>query len=119
MKMINAYIKPHKLAEVTLALREVKGLPGVSIYDVRGFGAQDARSDKPDFSAAIADYVSHVKLEIVCPTDMIAELVRIIVSAASTGLRGDGLVYVTTVEGAVRISEGSRGLLTLPRASER
>ena len=110
MKVINAYIKPHKLAEVTLALQEVDDLPGVSICDVRGFGRQPQGAVRRNINESIADYAAHVKLEIVCRTELVERVTEVMVKAASTGLRGDGLLYVTNVEGTVRISDGERGV---------
>ena len=110
MKAVNAYIKPHKLTEVTLALQEMEELPGVSISDVRGFGRQPTGRGKRNISEAIADYAAHLKLEVVCRDELVDRVVEIIVKAASTGLRGDGLLYVTNVEGTVRISDGERGI---------
>ena len=110
MKAVNAYIKPHKLTEVTLALQEMDELPGVSISDVRGFGRQPTGRVQRNISESIADYAAHVKLEIVCRDELVDRVVAVIVKAATTGLRGDGLLYVTDVEGTVRISDGERGL---------
>ena len=105
MKLVSAYIKPHKLAEVILALREIDGLPGLSIEDGRGFGARGSRSRHPDFNQAVTDFVPHVKLEIICPEAIVDIIVRTIRETAATGLRGDGLVYVSPIERAERISE--------------
>ena len=102
MKEIKAYIKPHKLQDVTLALHKVEGLTGMSVVDVRGFGRGRGQDE-------LVDHVSHVKIEVVCQDDMVERMIATIKKAAHTGLRGDGKIYVTHVETAVRIETGERG----------
>jgi nitrogen regulatory protein PII len=109
MKEIKAYIKPYKLSEVTLALHQVKGLTGMSVTDVRGFGhtrSIDARHRTID---DLEDYIHHVKIEIVCKDELAERLVSIIEETAHTGLHGDGKIYITEITDAVRISTGQRG----------
>ncbi|MFQ5569511.1 MAG: P-II family nitrogen regulator [Rhodothermales bacterium] len=111
MKEIKAYIKPHKLSAVTLALHKVEGLTGMSVSDVRGFGRGRAKEAPHKVREDLVDFIPHVKLEIVCHDDLVDEIVETIREAAHTGLRGDGKIYVlSTVEKAVRISTGERGL---------
>ncbi|MEK6767283.1 MAG: P-II family nitrogen regulator [Planctomycetota bacterium] len=103
MKLVIAYIKSHKLPEVTMALRQIKGLTGASVSDARGFGRQ--RSNQ---STEAGDYVPIIRLEIFC-NDVLSEMVvSAIEKAAHTGLRGDGKIYVCEVNQAVRISSGER-----------
>jgi len=102
MKEIKAYIKPHKLSQVTLALHNVEWLTGMSVVDVRGFGRSRGQ-DK------LVDHVPHVKIEVVCADDRVEEVISTIEGAAHTGLRGDGKIYVSSVETAVRIETGERG----------
>ncbi len=99
MKEVKAYIKPHKLAALTLALEKVKGLSGVSVIEARGFGRSKDN---------IGDYIPHLKVEIICSDDIVDEVVSTIEEAAHTGLKGDGIIYVTEVEKAVRIETGER-----------
>jgi nitrogen regulatory protein PII len=109
MKHVIAFIKPHKLSDVTLALHRVEGLTGMSAADVRGFGRGRAR-DMPDtFSEGAADFVPRVRIEVVCRDEIVEEVVETIRREAHTGLRGDGKIYVAPVEDAVRISTGERG----------
>ena len=102
MKTIIAFIKPHKLDDVTLALQKLDGLTGMSVSTVHGFGRGKASED-------VAAREEHVRIEIVCLDDLIDEAVSTIEQAAHTGLRGDGKIYVYDVESAVRISTGERG----------
>ncbi len=109
MKEIKAYIKPHKLSAVTLKLHEIERLTGMSVVDVRGFGRSKAKNAKHRIVEDLVDYVPHVKIEIVCEDELVEEIVSVIEKTAHTGLRGDGKIYVTSVETAVRISTGERG----------
>lgn len=103
MKVVIAYIKSHKLPEVTLALRQIKDLTGASVSDVRGFGRQST-----DQSAEAEDYVPITRLEIFCSNAISKTVVSAIEKAAHTGLRGDGKIYVCDVNHAVRISTGEQ-----------
>lgn len=109
MKEIKAYIKPHKLSEVTLALHRVEGLTGMSVTDVRGFGRGRAKNAPHRITEDLVDFIPCVKIELICPDEMVDEIVSLIEKTAHTGLRGDGKIYVSDVESAVRISTGERG----------
>lgn len=109
MKEIKAYIKPHKLSEVTLALHKVEGLTGLSVTKVQGFGRGRARGAPQRIVDDLVEYMPRVKLEIFCHDELVDEVVAVIAKTAYTGLRGDGKIYVTPVETAVRISTGERG----------
>ena len=109
MKQIQAYIQPHKLAAVTRALHHVEGLTGASVLDVRGFGRGRAKDVPHRITEDLVDYVPHVKIEAVVEDAVVEEVVEAIRREAHTGLRGDGKIYVSPVEDAVRISTGERG----------
>ena len=109
MKEIKAYIKPHKLSKVTMALHKVEGLTGMSVVDVRGFGRGKAKNAPDRIVEDLVDYVPHVKSEIVCKDDMVEEIVSVIKDAAHTGLKGDGKIYISTIDDAIRIQTGERG----------
>jgi nitrogen regulatory protein PII len=106
MKEIKAYIKTHKLDAVVLALFHIKDLPGFSIVDVRGCGQQHMDERKHKMMEAL---VKHSKIEIVCMDDQVEEIISVIEKNAHTGLRGDGKIYVSTIEHAVSIQTGERG----------
>ena len=109
MKHIIAYIKPHKLSKVTLALNKVKGLTGMSALDIKGFGRGRAKEEPHRTVEDLVDYVPHVKFEIFCKDELLEEIVSIIQTEAHTGLRGDGKIYICGVSDAIRISTGERG----------
>ena len=106
MKQIIAYIKPHKVSPVTMALHKIEGLTGMSVNDVRGFGRGRGN---PSIKEQLYDFVPHVKIEIVCLDVLVNEIVDAIQKNAHTGLRGDGKIYVAEVLDAVRISSDKRG----------
>lgn len=109
MKEIKAYIRPHKLSEVILALHKVEGLSGMSVINAHGFGRGRAAPSPRHAEAPVMDTTPCVKIEILCRDELVEEVVSAIGESAHTGLRGDGKIYVTPVETAVRISTGERG----------
>lgn len=109
MKEIKAYIKPHKLSAVALALHKVEGLTGMSVVDGRGFGRGRAKDAPDSIIDDLTAYIPHVKIEIICRDELVEEVVSLIEKTAHTGLRGDGKIYVSNVGMAVRISTGERG----------
>jgi len=109
MKEIKAYIKPHRLTSVTEALHKIKGVTGMSVNDIKGFGRGRGKNQKDQIIVDMIAYVPHVKLEIVCKDELVDEIVAAIEETAHTGLRGDGKIYVAAIEQAVRISTGQRG----------
>jgi len=109
MKEVKAYINKHKLSNVTLALQQIDGLSGMSISDVRGFGRGRAKNVPDRITEDFLHYVPRVKIEVVCRDDLVEEIISTIERAAHTGLRGDGKIFVSDVEAAVRISTGERG----------
>jgi nitrogen regulatory protein P-II 1 len=109
MKEIKAYIKPHKLSDVTLALHQLKGLTGMSVIDVRGFGHTRGTEAHHRTIDDLEDYLPHVKIEIICKDELVENIIVTIEKAAHTGLHGDGKIYVSDIDNAVRISTGERG----------
>src|SRR3990172_3465068 len=98
MKEIKAYIKSHKLNEITSALHKLEKLSGMSVVNVRGFGRSRGKDAHKRFVEELVDYVPHVKIEIVCLDDMVNQIVSIIKEHAHTGLRGDGKIYISSVD---------------------
>lgn len=109
MKEIKAYIKPHMLSKVTRALQKVEGLTGMSVIDVRGFGRGRAQGGTRGTDEELLDYSLRMQVEIFCKDEKAEEIVSLIEKTAHTGLRGDGKIFVTPVEMAIRISTGERG----------
>jgi nitrogen regulatory protein P-II 1 len=108
MKKIEAIIKPHKLDEVKDRLRQV-GISGMTVSEVKGFGRTGGKTEVYRGSAYVVDFVPKVRLDIVVKDSMAAEAVQAIAAAAKTGKIGDGKIFVTTVDEAVRIRTGERG----------
>ncbi len=108
MKKIEAIIKPHKLDEVKERLRQV-GISGMTVGEVKGFGRTGGKTEVYRGSAYVVDFVPKVKVEIVVKDSMVTDTVQAIVAAAKTGKIGDGKIFVTSVDEAVRIRTGEKG----------
>ncbi len=107
MKKIEAIIKPFKLDEVKDALSEV-GVQGMTVTEVKGFGRTGGKKEVYRGSAYVVDFVPKVKLEIVVPDDLAHQVVDAIEKAAKTGRIGDGKIFLSTIDDAVRIRTGER-----------
>jgi nitrogen regulatory protein P-II 1 len=108
MKKIEAIIKPFKLDEVKEALQEV-GLQGITVIEAKGFGRQKGHTELYRGAEYVVDFLPKVKLEIVLPDDLVESAVEAIRKAAQTGRIGDGKIFVSTVEEAIRIRTGETG----------
>ncbi len=108
MKKIEAIIKPFKLEDVKEALSEI-GVQGMTVTEVKGFGRQKGHTEIYRGSEYTVDFLPKVKLEIVTDDERLDEVVDTIVKSANTGKIGDGKVFVSTVEQAVRIRTGETG----------
>ncbi len=106
MKLIQAYIQPHRLSEVALALHT---LCGFTVTDVRGRGRGKQASEKDSPVEEAFEFEDHVKVEICCGDTAVTKIVDAVQKAAHTGLRGDGLICVLRLEDAIRIGTGKRG----------
>lgn len=111
MKEVKAFIKKRKMGQVVLALSKISGLTGVSIMDSRGFGRGRGAADIANLNVFDDRLFGQpgVRLEIICHDELAEEVVAAIIKHAHTGLRGDGKIYLSSVETAVRISTGERG----------
>jgi len=107
MKKIEAIIKPFKLHEVKDALNEI-GVVGMTVTEVKGFGRQKGHTEIYRGSEYTVDFLPKVKLELVLPDSQIDAAVRAIIAGAKTGKIGDGKIFITTVEEAVRIRTEER-----------
>jgi nitrogen regulatory protein P-II 1 len=108
MKKIEAIIKPFKLDEVKEALQEV-GLQGITVIEAKGFGRQKGHTELYRGAEYVVDFLPKVKLEIVISDEMVEGAIEAIRKAAQTGRIGDGKIFVSTVEEAVRIRTGETG----------
>ncbi len=108
MKKIEAIIKPFKLEEVKEALNEV-GIEGMTVIEVKGFGRQKGHTEIYRGSEYTVDFLPKLKVEVVVADAQVDAAVQAIVQAAKTGKIGDGKVFVSTVEQAVRIRTEEKG----------
>ncbi|GAB4324950.1 MAG: P-II family nitrogen regulator [Candidatus Zixiibacteriota bacterium] len=106
MKAIVAFIKPHKLGDVTLALHGLDDMTGMTVTDVRGFGRTRAQGSEHVVTDEVADFVRKTRIDIVCSDPMVDTIVETIRRHAHTGAHGDGKIYVWDVAQAVRIRTG-------------
>ena len=109
MKKIEAIIKPFKLDEVKEALQEV-GVQGLSVIEVKGFGRQKGHTELYRGAEYIVDFLPKVKIEVVLDDDQLDSAIEAIVDAAKTEKIGDGKIFVSTVEQALRIRTGETGV---------
>ena len=107
MKKIEAIIKPFKLHEVKDALNEI-GVVGMTVTEVKGFGRQKGHTEIYRGSEYTVDFLPKVKIELVLPDGQIDAAVRAIITGAKTGKIGDGKIFITTVQEAVRIRTEER-----------
>jgi nitrogen regulatory protein P-II 1 len=112
MKKVEAIIKPFKLEEVKDALGEV-GIEGMTVTEVKGFGRQKGHTEIYRGSEYTVDFLPKIKLELVIADEQVDSAVATIVKAAKTGKIGDGKVFVSNVEEAVRIRTEERGQLAV------
>lgn len=108
MKKIEAIIKPFKLEEVKDALGEI-GIEGMTVSEVKGFGRQKGHTEIYRGSEYTVDFLPKVKIELVLPDNRADAAVAAIVKAAKTGKIGDGKIFVSVVQEAVRIRTDEKG----------
>ncbi len=108
MKKVEAIIKPFKLDEVKEALQDV-GVQGLSVIEVKGFGRQKGHTELYRGAEYVVDFLPKVKVEVVMDDDMVEPAIEAIIAAARTDKIGDGKIFVSPVEQAVRIRTGETG----------
>ena len=108
MKKIEAIIKPFKLDEVKEALHEV-GVKGLTVIEAKGFGRQKGHTELYRGAEYVVDFLPKVKIEVVVEDSMLERAVEAIQQAAHTGRIGDGKIFVSTIEEAIRIRTGEKG----------
>jgi nitrogen regulatory protein P-II 1 len=108
MKKIEAVIKPFKLDEVKEALQEV-GLQGITVTEAKGFGRQKGHTELYRGAEYVVDFLPKVKIEIVLGDEMVDKAIDAIRRAAQTGRIGDGKIFVSNIEEAIRIRTGESG----------
>ncbi len=108
MKKVEAIIKPFKLDEVKEALQEI-GVQGLSVLEVKGFGRQKGHTELYRGAEYVVDFLPKVKIEVVLQDDQVDAAIEAIVAAARTDKIGDGKIFVSPVENALRIRTGETG----------
>lgn len=109
MKKIEAIIKPFKLDEVKEALQDV-GVQGLSVIEVKGFGRQKGHTELYRGAEYIVDFLPKVKIEVILDDDQVDNAIEAIIGAAKTEKIGDGKIFVSPVEQALRIRTGETGV---------
>jgi len=108
MKMITAIIKPFKLDDVREALSEI-GVAGITVTEVKGFGRQQGHTELYRGAEYVVDFLPKVKIEAAVDTDLLDQAIEAITNSANTGKIGDGKIFVTNLEQAVRIRTNETG----------
>jgi nitrogen regulatory protein PII len=108
MKKIEAIIKPFKLEDVKEALSGL-GIEGMTVSEVKGFGRQKGHTEIYRGSEYTVDFLPKIKIEVVLPDSLVSDAVQAITKAAKTGKIGDGKIFVSPVENAVRIRTDETG----------
>jgi nitrogen regulatory protein P-II 1 len=108
MKKIEAIIKPFKLDEVKEALHEV-GIKGITVIEAKGFGRQKGHTELYRGAEYVVDFLPKVKVEVVVEDDLVERTVEAIQQTAHTGRIGDGKIFVSSIDEAIRIRTGERG----------
>lgn len=108
MKLVTAIIKPFKLDDVREALSEI-GVQGITVTEVKGFGRQKGHTELYRGAEYVVDFLPKVKIEAAISEDLTDQVIEAISKAANTGKIGDGKIFVTSLEQAIRIRTGETG----------
>jgi nitrogen regulatory protein P-II 1 len=108
MKKIEAYIKPFKLDEVKEALMEA-GAGGMSVAEVKGFGRQRGHTELYRGSEYKVDFLPKIRIDVVVKDEDVERVVKAIIASARTGHIGDGKIFISNVEDAIRVRTGESG----------
>ncbi len=109
MKKIEAIIKPFKLDEVKEALHEI-GLQGLTVVEAKGFGRQKGHTELYRGAEYVVDFLPKVKIELVLEDHLVERAIEAIQQAAHTGRIGDGKIFISTIDEAIRIRTGEKGV---------
>jgi nitrogen regulatory protein PII len=110
MKLILAIVKPFKVAVVVDALEEWESFPGMTVFDVRGFGREKTAPHEHERAEDLRDFTEHAAILVAAPSELVPEVVERIESSAHTGHAGDGKIFVLDLQDAVRITSGETGM---------
>lgn len=112
MKFVSAIIKPFKLDEVREALSNI-GVQGITVTEVKGFGRQKGHTELYRGAEYVVDFLPKVKLEVAIDDKLLDQVIEAIEKSAATGKIGDGKIFVTSLEQAIRIRTGETGVEAL------
>jgi nitrogen regulatory protein P-II 1 len=108
MKKIEAIIKPFKLDEVKNSLSQI-GIQGLTVYEAKGFGRQKGHTELYRGAEYVVDFLPKVKIEIIIDDDLLESALECIEQSAKTGRIGDGKIFVSSIDQAIRIRTGEKG----------
>jgi len=108
MKLVTIILKPFKLDDVREALSEI-GIVGMTVTEVKGFGRQKGHTELYRGAEYVVDFLPKVKIEVAVSDEQVESVVETVQNAASTGKIGDGKIFVSTIEQAIRIRTGETG----------
>ena len=108
MKMVTAIVKPFKLDDVREALSDI-GVQGITVSEVKGFGRQKGHTELYRGAEYVVAFLPKVKIEVVVPDGIVEQVIEAVTKAARTGKIGDGKIFVTPIDQAVRIRTGETG----------
>ena len=109
MKLVSAIIKPFKLDDVREALSDI-GVQGITVTEVKGFGRQKGHTELYRGAEYVVDFLPKVKIEVAIADDPLDQVIEAVSNAANTGKIGDGKIFVTSLEQAIRIRTGETGV---------
>lgn len=109
MKQVTAIIKPFKLDEVRESLADI-GVSGLTVTEVKGFGRQKGHTELYRGAEYVVDFLPKIRVDVVIPAALVETAIDAIIKAAFTGKIGDGKIFVTPVEQAIRIRTGESGI---------
>ena len=108
MKLVMAIIKPFRLDDVREALSDI-GVQGITVTEVKGFGRQKGHTELYRGAEYVVDFLPKVKIEAVVKDELVDQVVEAVTKAANSGKIGDGKIFVTGIEQAIRIRTGESG----------
>ena len=108
MKLVTAVVKPFKLDDVRESLSDI-GMQGITVTEVKGFGRQKGHTELYRGAEYVVDFLPKVKVEVAIGSDLLDQVIEAIAKAANTGKIGDGKIFVSALEQAIRIRTGETG----------
>jgi len=108
MKLVTAIIKPFKLDDVREALSDI-GVQGITVTEVKGFGRQKGHTELYRGAEYVVDFLPKVKLDVAVDSELLEQVIEAISKSANTGKIGDGKIFVSSLEQAIRIRTGETG----------